>query len=143
MCECRYKWHNMYERGVSKNFFNLSVWCIDAILVNFKPNKITLQLYVHKHGRYVYSRTLITYNCNVKFTWVIFYILPWKTNNIYHSKAGIPLWNIFYLYFRLHSTFKMLFAGYFIYFFKSKSVKFNEKFPLLPAILKPSNFIPY
>jgi hypothetical protein len=64
-------------------------------LVNCKPNKITLQLYVHKHVDTFTPNLLIFYNCNVKFTWVIFYILPWKTNNIYHSKAGITLWNTF------------------------------------------------
>ena len=46
MYERMYKWHIMYEKEECKKI----LFCpYDVILVNCKPNKITLQLYVHKH----------------------------------------------------------------------------------------------
>ena len=86
----------IHELEMNVKIFNCVCVMYKCVLVNCKPNKITLQLYVHKHVDTFAPNFIITYTCKIKFTWVIYFNLPWRPNNTYHSKAGITLWNLFY-----------------------------------------------
>lgn len=64
----------MYETEKMKNYFVCKMY--KYFFVNCKPNKITLQLYVHKHVDTITPDFIIIYTCKLKFNWVIYFILP-------------------------------------------------------------------